>query len=130
MHFVAVQIAFFAWVLLAIAVIGMVLLKAPNCRLKGVITRKLIFKIPPREIWAGPNSSLMRAIIIAFVSAPLAVSLPEFFAGAPYAILTAVVWIDDYMADDDRWKKLRKSVRNKLKWKMKLPVVVPLPHGA
>lgn len=43
----------------------------------------------------------------------------------PYAfcwLLMILLYLDDrFTGDDDRWKKFKESVRNRVKWKMKLP---------
>ena len=39
-----------------------------------------------------------------------------------YFTLVTALYLDDYLTgDDDKWKKFKDAVRNKIKWKMELP---------
>lgn len=47
---------------------------------------------------------------------------PAFF----YGVVSFALYLDDYLTgDDDRWKRFKDAVRNKVKWRMRLPVFAP-----
>lgn len=116
------------WMLLAIATeIVLLSLKPANIG-RGYLTRMLtrlprigrIFRGDPRKV-IGPRLliCLLIGIVVTFVT------LNEIIGGSVMYGLVVVFFIDDYYNGDDDWRKRWQAVRNRIKWKMRLPAPQP-----
>lgn len=106
------------WLVLSLVVqLGSILLKPQN-NCKG----KLI-TIPMKRLlrWKhdDPIGNLFFRVVIQMLCFAFILA---FFAPAwAYSLWVIALYLDDYMSDDDTFKRFRDMVRNKIKWKMELP---------
>lgn len=96
---------------------------APDRVGRGRLTRALRV-LPPRRFFSIPWVRFSRFIVLSLVAGPV-----ENVVGGIWERYDLVYWggcivyfLDDYLTgDDDRWRRFKDAVRNKIRWLMELP---------
>lgn len=103
----------------------------PGCLGKGKITRLMMRYFLPRGLWRYPTIMFSRMMCIGLAASPISFAVGGVVARSGMLTWVGIIAIllDDYFSHDDRFKRWFEGVRNKAKWKMKLPVLRPQPGG-
>ena len=99
----------------------------PRRLFRGVLTRKMCSLVYGTNARQWPvdfqclSIRLLQVVLLAVLSYTLLSSLA-------FWLLQAGLYLDDLLTgdDDDRWRRRWESLKNKVKWKMRLPVLVPV----
>lgn len=117
-----------------------VLFKVPSHKLyKGIIWRNVL-KVPPMRYvgrrWTKPLALAVRDGARSIVALVVWDTIVWYAIPASHGLHETLFWtppiaafMADYLHDDDRFKRFYNEVRNKIRWKMELPVPVPNRGG-
>lgn len=120
------------WMIFSIVSELLVLSLKPANIGRGYLTRMLarlpeigsFFRGDPRKVM-GPRLLLCLVIGMMVVIA----TQSDIVGGSVMYGLIVIFFIDDYYNGDDNWRKRWQEVRNRIKWKMKLPAPQPSRSG-
>lgn len=109
-----------AWAILFWVLTLAVIFAEREC--KGIITRRVISRVPPARLWAtGFSAFNYRYALIGTVAFAASFFTPNFMHDMLWWGSQTVVVLDDWLFHDTDFKKKWDMVRNKIKWRMELP---------
>lgn len=84
--------------------------------------------MPLRKKWPRMFNHIFCRTVQVFMLLGVYVVISSFWSPFFYIYcLILIAWsVDDYFTDDENKRKFKEFVRNKIKWKMKLPQLVPV----
>jgi hypothetical protein len=120
----------FGWTLLTLVGAFGLTSQRPENFCRGRLSRLMTRHLKPRVAWR-PQAPLYwsRGLLCMLLSQPAA-AYSHLAQHAVFCLLFLGLFFDDYLfGDDDRWKRFKGWVGNKVKWKMTLPQPLPKPNS-